>query len=90
MSGGCKQILCPFTLHKKWKAWDKTTRKYIMEERRQNLAQTDRVSYYNQEEWLEEFLDHKGAFYNGSERDDSGNNNENYIENIEAIVCNVL
>ena len=61
-----------------------------MEERRQNLAQTDRVSYYNQEEWLEEFLDHKGAFCNGSERDDSGNNNENYIENIEAIVCNVL
>ena len=56
-----------------------------MEERRQNLAQTDRVSYYNQEEWLEEFLDHKGAFYNGNERDDSGNNNENYIENIELF-----
>ena len=32
------------------------------EERRQNLAETDRRSYYNQEEWIEEFLDNKGAF----------------------------
>ena len=50
------------------------------EERRQNLAETDRGSYYNQEEWLEEFLDDKGGFYNGSERDDS-DNDENYNEN---------
>ena len=27
-------------------------------------------SYYNQEEWLEEFLDNKVAFYNGMESDD--------------------
>ena len=27
------------------------------EEKRQNLAETDRGSYYNQEEWLKEFLD---------------------------------
>ena len=46
------------------------------EERRQNLAETDRGSYYNQEEWLEEFLDDKGAFYNGSESDDSDNDDE--------------
>ena len=32
------------------------------EERRQNLAETDRRSYYNQEEWIEEFLDNKDAF----------------------------
>ena len=32
------------------------------EERRQkNLAETDKGSYYNQEEWLEEFLNDKGA-----------------------------
>ena len=32
--------------------------------RKQNLAETDKGSYYK-EEWLEEFLDSKGAFYNG-------------------------
>ena len=37
------------------------------EGRRQNLPETDRESYYNQEEWVEKFLDDKGAFYNGSE-----------------------
>ena len=36
--------------------------------RRQNLAETDRRSYYK-EERLEEFLDRKGAFYNGNESD---------------------
>ena len=32
------------------------------EERRQNLAETDWGSHYNQEEQVEEFLDDKGAF----------------------------
>ena len=49
------------------------------EKRRQNLAE-------NQEEWLEEFLDDKGAFYDGSESDDSENDDENYTQNIEAVV----
>ena len=53
------------------------------EESRQNLAETDRRSYYNQEEWLEEFLDNKGGFYNGSESDDSDNDDEIYNENNE-------
>ena len=44
--------------------------------RRQNLAVTDRGSYYK-EERLEEFLDSKGAFYNVNE---SGNDDENYNE----------
>ena len=43
-------------------------------------------SLYNQEEWLEEFIDDKGAFYDGSESDDSDNDDENYNENIEAVV----
>ena len=43
-------------------------------------------SLYNQEEWLEEFIDDKGAFYNGSESDDSDNDDENYNENIEPVV----
>ena len=40
--------------------------------RRQNLAETDKGSYYK-EEYLEQFLDSKGAFYNSNESD---NNNE--------------
>ena len=56
------------------------------EERRQNLAEMEKGSYYNQEEWFEEFLDNKSAFYNGSESDDSDNDDENYNENIEAVV----
>ena len=47
--------------------------------RRQNLVETDRGSYYK-EEWLEEFWDSKGAFYNGNESD---NNDESYNENNE-------
>ena len=51
------------------------------EERRQNLAETDRESFYNQEEQVEEFLDDKDAFYNGSESDDDDNDDGNYNEN---------
>ena len=79
MSGGSKRILSPFTGRKKRKAWNKTREKYMLEEIRQNLAKTDR-SYYNQEEWLEKFLDDKGAFYDVSESNDSENNNENYLK----------
>ena len=57
------------------------------EERRQNLAEPDSGSYYNQEEQLEEFLDNIGEFYNGSESDASDNDDENYNENVEAVVC---
>ena len=46
---------------------------------RQNLAVTGRGSYYK-EERLEEFLDGKGAFYNGNESD---NDYESYRENNE-------
>ena len=31
-------------------AWNKTREKYMREEKRQNLAETDRGSYCNQEE----------------------------------------
>ena len=70
MSGSRKRILSPLIGQKKRKAWNNTREEYMLEERKQNLAETDRASYYNQEEWLEEFLDDKDAFYNGSESDD--------------------
>ena len=58
----------------------------MSEQRRQNLAETNRESYYNQEEQLEEFLDDKAAFDDSSENNDSDNDDENYNENIEALV----
>ena len=70
MPDGRKRILSPFTGHKNEKLGIK---------RRQNLAETDRGSYYK-EEWLEEFLDSKDAFYNDNESD---NNDESYYENNE-------
>ena len=82
MSDGRKRILSPFTGRKKRKAWNKTGEKYMSEESRQNWAEKGRGSYYNQEEWLE-FLDNKGGFYNGSESDDSDNDDEIYNENNE-------
>ena len=72
MPDGRKRILGPFTGRKKRKAWSKTRVKYMLVKRRQNLAETDKGSYYK-EEWLEEFLDSKGVFCDGNESD---NNNE--------------
>ena len=46
MSGGHKQIPSPLICLKKRKAWNKTREKYMPEERRQNLTETDRGSYY--------------------------------------------
>ena len=39
----------------------------MQEEKRQSLTEADKGSYYNQEKWLEQFLDDKGTFYNGTE-----------------------
>ena len=83
MSDGRKRILSPFTGRKKRKAWNKTGEKYMSEESRQNLAETDRGSYCNQEEQLEKFLDNKDGFYNGSESNDSDNYDQIYKENNE-------
>ena len=60
MSDGRKGILSPCIGRKKQKAWNKTREKYILVKIRQNLAETDRGSYYK-EERLQKFLDSKGA-----------------------------
>ena len=72
MLDGRKRILSHFTGRKKQKALNKTREKYMPAKRRQDLAETDRGSYYK-EECLQEFLDSKDAFCNGNEND---NNNE--------------
>ena len=61
----------------KRKAWNKTREKHMRVKRRQNLVETVRGSYCK-EEWLEEFLESKGAFCNGNESD---NDDESYNEN---------
>ena len=87
MFGGRKRILSLFTGRKKRKDWNETREKYIPGKKKKNLAETDMWLYYNQEEWWEEPLDGKGAFYNGSESDDNENDEENYNENIGVVVC---
>ena len=79
MPDGRKRILGPFTGHEKRKAWNKTRVNYMPVKRRQNLAQTDKGSYYK-EKWLEKILYTKGAFYNGNEVD---NNDDSCNENNE-------
>ena len=76
ISHGRKRILSHFTGCKKWRTWYNTREIYKPLKERQNLAETDKGSYYNKEEWLEEFLDGKS-----SESDDSDNDDENYNEN---------
>ena len=47
LSDGHKRILSPLTWRKKRKAWNKTREKYMPEERRQNLAETDGIILQN-------------------------------------------
>ena len=56
MSDGRKLILSPFAGRKKRKAWNKTREKYMPEERRQNLAVTDRGSYYKTKRMIRSIL----------------------------------
>ena len=95
MPDGCKRILSPSTESKNRKAGNKTRGKYMSVKRRQNLAETDKASYYNKKEWLEEFLDGKDAFYNGSENDDIDNDEqqqlyEGFANNCYKIVSPIL
>ena len=56
MSYGPKITLTPFTGHKKRKAWNKSREKFMPEERRQNLAETDRGSHYKTKEMVRSIL----------------------------------
>ena len=52
-------------------AWNKRKDKTITLETQANLAESDKSSFYNQKEWLEEYEYGKGIFY--SEYDDDKN-----------------
>ena len=75
MPDGRKRILGPITGRKKWKAWNKTRVKYVPVKRRQNFCWNRQGIILYKEEWSEEYLDSKGAFYNGNESD---YNNESF------------
>ena len=57
----------------------------MQEEKIQNLAETDKGQYYNQEEWLEEFMDDKGAIFNGTESATGGFLQEKVLLKISQI-----
>ena len=78
MPDGRKRILSPFTGHKNEKLGITPEKNICQKKEDKNLAETDRGSFLNQKEWVEEFLDDKGA--NGD------NDDENYNENMEAVV----
>ena len=48
----------------------------MAKENRQNLVDPDWGSHYNQDEWLEEFLEGKGIIYNDSDSDSETYDNE--------------
>ena len=50
MSDGRKLILAPFTGRKKNEKYNIIKEKYIPVKRRQNVAETDRGSFYNKED----------------------------------------
>ena len=58
-----------------------TGEKYMLEERRQDLTETDVGSYDNPKEWLEKFIGDEGVVYNDSKSDANDNGGENFNEN---------
>ena len=71
-----KPVLSPFGGHKKRITPNKKERTVMTKENRQNLADMDRGSYYNQEESLEESLEDIEVFYNDSDSDSETYDNE--------------
>ena len=54
---------CAFSFKRKRKAWNKRNDKTMTLETQVNLPESDKGSFYNQKEWLEEYEYGKGLFY---------------------------
>ena len=76
MSADRMRVLSPFSGRKKRIPPNKKQRTVMAKENRQNLVNPDWGSHYNQDEWLEEFLEGKGIFYNDSDSDSETYDNE--------------
>ena len=57
------QINCAFSFKRKKTAWNKRKDKTMTLETQVNLVESDKGSFYNQKEWLEEYKYEKGMFY---------------------------
>ena len=53
---------CAFSFKRKKTAWNKRKDKTMTLETQVNLAESDKGSFYNQKEWLEEYEHGKGMF----------------------------
>ena len=56
---------CAFSVKRKRTAWDKRKAKTMILNTQVNLAESDKGSFYNQKEWLEEYEHGNGMFYSG-------------------------
>ena len=54
---------CAFSFKRKRAAWNKRRDKTMILDTQVNLAESDKGSFYNQKEWLEEDEYGKGMFY---------------------------
>ena len=54
---------CAFSVKRKRTAWNKRKAKTMILDTQVNLAESDKGSFYNQKEWLEEDEYGKGMFY---------------------------
>ena len=54
---------CEFSFKRKKRAWNKRKDKTMTLETQVNLVESDKGSFYNQKEWLEEYKYEKGMFY---------------------------
>ena len=54
---------CAFSFKRKRAAWNKRKDKTMTPDTRVNLAESDKGSFCNQKEWLEEHAYEKGMFY---------------------------
>ena len=54
---------CAFSVKRKRTAWNKRKAKPMTLDTQVNLAESDKGSFYNQKEWLEEYEYGKGMFY---------------------------
>ena len=52
-----------FSFKRKMTAWNKRKDKTMTLDTQVNLAESDKGSFYNQKEWLEEYEHGKGMFY---------------------------
>ena len=54
---------CAFSFKRKMRAWNKRKDKTMTLETQVNLVESDKGSFYNQKDWLEEYEHGKGMFY---------------------------